>query len=62
MFGSLVDSYQRFIDYNNEYGTIEAIMSQGTIEDDILVTHDGFRVLGKPIPKGIEEVEALLSL
>lgn len=27
------------------------------IEDDVLVTQDGHRVLGKPIPKTIEEVE-----
>lgn len=32
------------------------------IEDDILVTNDGFRLLGKPIPKSVEDVEALLSL
>lgn len=32
------------------------------IEDDLLVTEDGFRLLGKPIPKSIDEVEALASL
>ena len=32
------------------------------IEDDVLVTKDGCRLLGKPIPKSIEEVEALASL
>ena len=32
------------------------------IEDDVLVTEDGCRLLGKPIPKSIEEVEALASL
>ena len=32
------------------------------IEDDVLVTEDGSRVLGtKPIPKSVEEVEALAS-
>jgi len=31
------------------------------IEDDIVVTADGCRVLGRPIPKTIEEVEALAS-
>jgi Xaa-Pro aminopeptidase len=32
------------------------------IEDDILVTEDGYRILGSnPIPKSIEEVEALAS-
>jgi len=30
------------------------------IEDDILVTSDGHRILGKPIPKTIEEVEQAL--
>ena len=31
------------------------------IEDDILVTDSGYRVLGKPIPKTIEEVEAVMA-
>ncbi|QDQ26106.1 aminopeptidase P family protein [Chitinimonas arctica] len=31
------------------------------IEDDVLITADGARVLGKPIPKTIAEVEALAS-
>lgn len=31
------------------------------IEDDILVTETGYRVLGKPIPKTIEEVEAVMA-
>ncbi len=30
------------------------------IEDDILVTADGCRVLGKPIPKTVEEVEKIM--
>lgn len=29
------------------------------IEDNVLITEDGYRVLGKPIPKTVEEVEAL---
>ena len=32
------------------------------LEDDVLVTEDGYRLLGKPIPKSIEQVEALASL
>jgi len=32
------------------------------IEDDIVVTADGCRVLGQPIPKTIEEVEAMASV
>jgi Xaa-Pro aminopeptidase len=31
------------------------------IEDDILVTETGFRVLGKPIPKTIEDIEAVMA-
>jgi Xaa-Pro aminopeptidase len=31
------------------------------IEDDVLVTEDGHRVLGKKIPKTIDEVEAISS-
>ncbi len=31
------------------------------IEDDILVTETGYRVLGKHIPKTIEEVEAVMA-
>jgi Xaa-Pro aminopeptidase len=32
------------------------------IEDDVLVTEDGFRVLGsKPIPKTVEELEAIVG-
>ena len=30
------------------------------IEDDVLVTEDGYRVLGKPIPKTIEDIEAMM--
>lgn len=32
------------------------------LEDDLLVTPEGFRLLGKPIPNSIEEVETLSSL
>jgi len=31
------------------------------IEDDVLVTEDGFRILGKPIPKTVAEIEALMK-
>ena len=31
------------------------------IEDDILITNTGCRVLGKPIPKTIEEIEAVMN-
>lgn len=31
------------------------------IEDDILVTEDGNRILGKPIPKKVEDIEAIMK-
>jgi Xaa-Pro aminopeptidase len=52
--------HDEFINYDRveEYRDFGGIR----IEDDILVTEDGFRVLGsKPIPKSVEEVEALTS-
>jgi Xaa-Pro aminopeptidase len=48
----LID-YARAQEYSN-FGGIR-------IEDDVLVTADGARVLGKPIPKTVAEVEALAS-
>jgi len=49
-----------FINYDKveEYRTFGGIR----IEDDVLVTEDGNRILGKPIPKTIEEVEEACSL
>jgi Xaa-Pro aminopeptidase len=46
------------------YEAIEAYRTFGgvRIEDDVLVTGDGSRTLGPPIPKAIEDVEALASL
>ena len=32
------------------------------IEDDVVVTTDGHRVLGKPIPKTVDEIESLVSI
>lgn len=62
---ALIDQWQgerkftEFINYEkvNEYRDFGGIR----IEDDVLVTKDGFRVLGKPIPKSVAEVEALAS-
>jgi Xaa-Pro aminopeptidase len=49
--------FSEYIVYNKvekyrEFGGIR-------IEDDVLVTRKGRQVLGKPIPKKIEDVEAL---
>jgi Xaa-Pro aminopeptidase len=50
----------RFIIYDKleEYREFHGIR----IEDDILVTVKGCRILGRPIPKTIEEVEAMASM
>ena len=52
--------HEDFINYDKteEYRDFGGIR----IEDDVLVTDNGFRVLGsKPIPKSVDEVEALTS-
>ncbi|MCX6246125.1 MAG: aminopeptidase P family protein [Bacteroidetes bacterium] len=45
------------------YDKVESYKDFGgiRIEDDILVTDTGARVLGKPIPKTVEEIEKLMS-
>jgi Xaa-Pro aminopeptidase len=51
--------FERFINYR----ALDAFMGFGgvRIEDDILVTEEGRRILGIPIPKTIDEVEAIMS-
>jgi len=51
--------HHEFLDYEK----IEGYRNFGgiRIEDDILVTTDGRRVLGKPIPKTVAEVEATMA-
>ena len=53
------NKHAEFINYNkvDEYLDFGGIR----IEDDILVTETGSRVLGKPIPKTIEEIEAVMN-
>lgn len=50
---------EAFIDYDK----VEAYRDFGGIrlEDDVVVTEGGYRLLGKPIPKTIADVEALAS-
>ena len=51
-----------FTDFIN-YNKLDAYMNFGgiRIEDDILVTENGYRVMGKPIPKTVEEVESIMA-
>ena len=45
------------------YSKIDAYMSIGSIriEDNVLITEKGHKVLGKPIPKTIKEIESICS-
>jgi Xaa-Pro aminopeptidase len=59
---NLWKSENKFTEFIN-YDKVEEYLGFGGIrlEDDVLVTEDGHKVLGKPIPKTIEEVEALFK-
>ena len=62
---ALIDQWRnekKFEDFIN-YEKLESYKDFGgiRIEDDILVTEDGCRVLGKPIPKSVEEIEDLMA-
>lgn len=61
----LIDQFRnegKFTDFVN-YDVLETYKDFGgiRIEDDVLVTDTGYRVLGKPIPKTIKEVEEIMS-
>jgi len=53
------DKHTEFIDFErvNEYRDFGGIR----IEDDVLVTEEGCRVLGKPIPKTVTELEEIVG-
>ncbi|MCJ7679193.1 MAG: aminopeptidase P family protein [Candidatus Aminicenantes bacterium] len=55
-------SEKKFTEYIN-YDKLDAYRDFGgaRIEDDILVTESGCRVLGKPIPKMIKDIEAAME-
>lgn len=62
---ALIDKFKaekQFMDFIN-YDEVEKYRDFGgiRIEDDVLVTKDGHRVLGKPIPKEVDEIEALMT-
>jgi Xaa-Pro aminopeptidase len=51
------EKFKEFLNYNK----IESYMSTGgiRIEDNVLITDKGHKVLGKPIPKTVKEIEAV---
>ncbi len=62
---ALIEKWEKegkFTDFIN-YSRVKEYIGFGgiRIEDDILVTKDGYRVLGKPIPKTVEDIEALMN-
>ena len=62
---ALVDKWKaekKFTDFIN-YAKVEEYRNFGgiRIEDDVLITGNGHRVLGKPIPKTVEEIESIMS-
>ena len=62
---ALIDKWKaenKFTDFIN-YAKVEEYKDFGgiRIEDNVLVTATGRRVLGKPIPKSIDEIEALMT-
>ena len=62
---ALIDMWKKenkFTDFIN-YDKLDAYRSFGgiRIEDDLLVTENGCRVLGKPIPKTVSELENIIG-
>lgn len=55
-------SEKKFMEFIN-YGNIEKYMPIGgiRIEDDVLITDKGHKLLGKPIPKTVKDVESACS-
>ena len=53
------DKFKEFINYSK----IDKYMSLGgvRIEDNVLITDKGHKVLGKPIPKTVKEIETICS-
>ena len=62
---ALIDKWRnekKFTEFIN-FEKVESYRDFGgiRIEDDVLVTIDGYRVLGKPIPKTVSDIEETMS-
>jgi len=62
---ALIDKFKaekKFTNFIN-YDKVETYKDFGgiRIEDDVLVTKTGYRMLGKPIPKEVDDIEALMT-
>jgi Xaa-Pro aminopeptidase len=57
------ESEKKFLEYIN-YDMVKSYLDFGgiRIEDNVLVTDDGYRVLGKPIPKSVDDIENVMGL
>ena len=62
---ALIDQWKAEGKYNEfiNFDKVETYKDFGgiRIEDDVLVTETGHRVLGKPIPKTVDEIEAIMK-